>query len=206
MGLNHHWKYGFKVPIENVTELDLSMLADENLQDVQKFIAFALAGRIVKEYLIASSNAPTTSNFYVLSGFGKNIDSKNDKEKGFFRTINNFLEYFQLYSNWMAEMEQGTGRRLLNFDFCSKELCDIIKTHSFRKKKKGILFGKEIMEPTLTIKDIFGEMSSVYGRQHMQQGKAKFLNPNETMEYAFFHSLYVATLNVVKEKLDFKRN
>lgn len=119
-------------------------------------------------------------------------------------SVDDFIKFYKMYADWMTELDEGSNHRLQNFDFNSKEFCDIIKTHPFRREKRNV-FGKTSMEPTLRPSDVFSEMSETYKRLHMPEGKDKEIRAGETLSYAFFHSLYEACVKTVEVKLDLKK-
>lgn len=204
----NHWKYGFDLDIDNVRDIDFSMFAKENGKtvnnDIKHLIAFALAGRVLRDYIIGSNKDCSSANFYKVTGLDKDVAAKSNLEKKFHSTVTDFLSYFQSYVEWMAELENGSAHRLINFDFNSDELCDLLKTHPFRKEKKTI-FGKSEMIPTLNSKDLFSEMSSAFKKDQMPEGKSDNVLPTVTLSYAFFRSLYVAACKIVDEKLNLKK-
>ena len=199
-----HWKYGFNIDLDEVSTLDFSMFPEQSRIDVKRLIAFALAGFTVKENILNSNKDCANANFYKLSGLDKPVASKNQKEKHLSETLSHFVTFFNLFMEWTQELESGASHNLLGYDFNVKEICDLLKTHPFRKEKKGF-FSKVVKEPTLRPSDIFSVMSQTYKSVHMQEGKDKDLNAQDTLTHAFFHSLYDACLKMVNEKLDLSK-
>ncbi len=199
----NHWKYGFEVDIDNAQDFNFSMFPQQSRQAVDSLISFALAGKLVKNYILGNNKDCKAANFYKISGIDKDVAAKNDKEKALNEALNDFIKYYEKFVGWMDELESGSHHRLKSFDFEAKELCDILKTHPFRKENKNF-FGKVTMDPTLKETDIFSAMSQIYKTVHMPEGKANELVPDDTLSYAFFHTLYTACCKIVKEKLNLK--
>ncbi|MDE6754201.1 MAG: hypothetical protein K2J82_06285 [Muribaculaceae bacterium] len=202
--LKNHWKYGFNQNqhIDDVQDLDFSMFAEESKNEIYHLIAFALAGKVVEDYMIKNNKDCSSANFYKLSGLDKKMAEKSDSQKVFQQTLDKFIAYYHSFAEWMNELEEGSIHKLINFDFNASEFCDTLKTHPFRKEEK--LWRKSKMVPSLKPSDLFSEMSSKYKTLHMPEGKDKEIIPTDTLSYAFFHSLYLASINVVNEKLNLK--
>ena len=113
------------------------------------------------------------------------------------------MTYFEYFEQWMRELEMGSGHRVAGFDFESREICDMVKFHEFRKTSRNII-GKEVTNPTLFPKDVFAEWAANFKADHMVEGKSNDLVSGETLEYAFFRSLYKACETIVNEKFVLK--
>lgn len=209
------WKYGLNdnapVPANaanadgsrSATELDFSMFATENYPDIRKLVAYVLANRIVKEYILKNNKESQHHTYFELPGFHIDASSRSDAQKKFHDVLKDFTNYFEFFEQWMQELEQGSGHRIAGFDFNSREICDMVKFHEFRKTDKNWL-GKQVKNPTLVPTDVLAAWAANFNADHMVEGKSNDLISGETLEYAFFRSLYKACETLVNEKFVLK--
>lgn len=202
---NNEWKYGLEVDVDDVNKLDFSMFSEATQNVIRHFITYSIAGKYIKDYLLNNYNDVKKLNFFVFSGFGKNVDELSEEQKRFRKVVDDFMIFYGYYKDWMGELESAGAHSLENFDFDSKELCDIIRSFPFRKENKKV-FGKATFDPTLVPKDLNQAMSDYYKKNFQPEGKDKELNPAESLEYAFFRTLYMATMSVVIKNLNLKKN
>lgn len=208
---SNEWKYGLKVDIDNsegntASNLDFQAFADENLDDIKKMIAYVIACRVVNEYIITNARHSKDKNYYRLSGLGIGGADKNQAEKKFSSTLQEFLEYFDEFKKWATELNMGNGHKLISFDFDSKELCDVTIGHEFRKEKGSLIGrGKKVSKSTLDpIDDVLAAMSADFKTEHQVEGKVTApIQEGDTIDYAFFRSLYTACQKVVNQKFKF---
>lgn len=204
------WKYGFKrnplmaangdANAKVGSVVDFNTFATENLQDIRRLVAYTLANRIIKEYILTNASESSDKNYYKLSGLDKSDSDKTEAQKHFKSVLDHFVEFFGFYRDWIEELGKGSGHHLELFDFDSKELCDVTKHHEFRVNKKNFFLGKVVKNPTLKAADILTAFSEFYKSDHQQEGKDKDLRPGESPEYAFYRSLYCACEKIVNEK------
>lgn len=209
------WKYGLndKAPVpvnggdaddaKSATELDFSMFANENYSDVKKLVAYVLANRIINEYILINNEDSHDHTYFQLPGFHIDPSHYNSAQKKFQSILKDFTKFFGYFKKWAEELEEGTGHRLVGFDFKSEEICDMVKIHEFRKTEKNFL-RKEVKKSTLIPKDVFAEWAANFNEDHMVVGDSNKLIPGETLEYAFFYSLYKACEKLVNEKFVLK--
>lgn len=188
----NHWKYGFNVDIEENKELDFSMFAHQSLDDIKKFIAYALAGVTLTEYIDKKDKDIVEQDVYKIPfQYGKGFVVPE--------LLDNFKKFFEFFKDWMKELgKEGAQRRLKNFNFNPEKISDILVSHPFEEAKKALFSKKLKKEPVLSINDIFNELQSVYFDIHNSN---KVLNSGETPQYAFFDSLYESCNKLVNDKL-----
>lgn len=208
------WKYGLNDNASaavatnadgarSANELDFSMFATENYPDIRKLVAYVLANRIINEYILKNNKESQHHTYFELPGFHLAAANRSDAQKRFHDVLSEFTSYFGYFEEWMRELEMGSGHRVAGFDFESREICDMVKFHEFRKTSRNII-GKEVTNPTLFPKDVFAEWAANFKADHMVEGKSNDLVSGETLEYAFFRSLYKACETIVNEKFVLK--
>lgn len=214
-GIDNQWKYGLseKAPVPSevanadgktsATVLDFSMFATENYPDIRKLVAYVLANRIIKEYILKNNKESQHHTYFELPGFHIDASSRSDAQKRFHAVLADFMTYFGYFEEWMRELEMGSGHRVAGFDFDSRDICDMVKIHEFRKTEKNWR-GNEVKNPTLVPKDVFAAWAANFNADHMVEGKSNDLISGETLEYAFFRSLYKACETIVNEKFVLK--
>jgi len=203
--VNNEWKFGLHVAdVDGVNKLDFSMFSNEAGAIIKHFIAYAIAGKYLDDYILKNYDDSKRLNYFMFSGFGKEVDELDDKQKNFRKLVKEYMTFFGFFRDWMKELDSAGTHAIENFDFNAKELCDIIRSFPFRKESRNIM-GRVTLEPTLLPKDIHQELSDIYKTNFQTDGKDKALNPGETLEYAFFRALYMATRNIVRDKLNLKK-
>lgn len=215
MNRGDEWKYGLNGNTPNpaavanagakksATELDFSMFATENYPDIRKLVAYVLANRIIKEYILKNNKESNHHTYFELPGFHIDASKRTEAQKRFHAVLEDFTTFFGHFEQWMEELEQGTGHRIVGFDFKSRELCDMVKIHKFRKTEKNI-FGHEVEKPTLVPTYVLAKWAANFNSNHKVEGKSNDLIQGESLEYAFFYSLYEACESIVNERFVLK--